>query len=62
LRDVDEDATGGTFCDDALAGNEIRMLGGGTTGDDFREGAQLFVGVNGFDGNKDVESGGAGGF
>ena len=62
LRDVDQDAAGRTFCDDAFTGDEIRVFGGYTAGDDFREGAQLFVGVNGFDGNKDVETGGAGSF
>src|SRR5579859_2545998 len=62
LRNVNEDATRGTFCDDAFAGDEIRILGSDAARDDFREGAQLFVGINGLDGNKDVESGGAGSF
>ena len=62
LRDVDEDAAGRTLCDDALARDEIGMLRRYATGDDFREGAELLVGINGFDGNEDVESGGAGSF
>jgi len=62
LRDVNQDAARGTFRDGAFAGDEIRMLGGDAAGDDFREGAQLFVGVNGFDGNEDVETGSTGSF
>src|SRR5258707_11313201 len=38
------------------------MLGRDAAGDDFRKGAQLLIGVNGFDGNKNVETSGAGGF
>ena len=62
MCDVNQDAARGTLGDDAFAGDKIRVLGGDAAGDDFREGAELFVGVNGFDGNEDVESGGAGGF
>ena len=62
LRDVDQDAAGWAFCDDAFAGDEIRVLGGDAAGDDFRESTELLVGVSGLDGNKDVESGRAGSF
>lgn len=60
LLHVDENAARGTFGDDALVGDEIRMLGGYGARNDFAEGAKLLVGVNGFDGNVDVEAGGAG--
>src|SRR5262249_11881473 len=43
-------------------GDKVRMLRGDATGDDFRESAELLVGIDGLDGNEDVETGGAGSF
>ena len=59
---VDEDAAGGAFGDDAFVGDEIDVLGTDEAGDDFGEGAKLFVGVAGFDGNVEMNAGGAGSF
>src|SRR6266478_9691847 len=49
LLDVDENATDRAARDGAFVGYQARMFGGYRASDDFREGAQLLVGVHGFD-------------
>ena len=62
LLDVNQDAARGAFSDNPFVGYKIRMFAGDGARDDFAESAQLLVGVDGFDRNINVNSGGAGSF
>src|SRR5260370_18503344 len=59
LLNVDQHAARWTLGKNALIGDEIGVLGSYGSGDDFAEGAQLLVGIDGLDRYIDVDSRGA---
>ena len=59
LRDVDQHLTGTALGHDALVRDQAGMLGGNKLREDFSEHAQLLEGVDAFDGQVEVKSGGA---
>src|SRR5258705_5260561 len=62
LMDVDENATDRAARDGPFVSYQAGMFGGYCAGDDFRKGAQLLVGVHGFDRYVNVNPGRAGSF
>jgi len=62
LVDIDENAARRTLGDGALVGDEVGIFGADHAGNDFGEGAELLIGVNGLDGQIEVHAGGTGRF
>src|SRR5207245_3322327 len=62
LLHVDQHAARWPLRDDAFVGHQIRMLGSHRSRNNFAEGAQLLISIDGLHGDEDVHSGAPGVF